>query len=360
MRRTSSLSRLRQLASRVKLIGRAKLGGALHQLRVRGKHARSRLQMRHVHGPRRISMHETDVMIVCLVKDGEEFMTRFVEHHLGLGVKHIVFIDNGSTDETIPIAKRYPQVSVFSSLLPVRDYECILRSQIVESVGRGHWCLVIDIDEFFDYPHSSTVSLRELVGYLERHRFNAVVGQMLDMFPERLPHSVGEEAGDFVSRHRFYDIASVRKYDYHDPEGIEFAYFLSQNRAPDAVKVHFGGIRAALFGTNNCITKHPLIRVRDGLVPVTHPHCSSRAVCADFTVLLKHYKFAGGFAESVRRQVQSGVWAHGENEAYLKVLDERGQIDFKQPTSEEYRDVETLVRNGFLVTSTRFDEWAAR
>ena len=41
-----------------------------------------------------------------------------------------------------------------------------------------------DYDEFFDYPRSKELSLREFLRYLNRHRFTSAPVQMLDMFAE--------------------------------------------------------------------------------------------------------------------------------------------------------------------------------
>jgi hypothetical protein len=219
---------------------------------------------------------------------------------------------------------------------------------------------VLDVDELFDYPHSDTLPLSGLLQYLNAHGYNAVVGQMLDLFPDVTLGELGTESDDFVSAHRFYDLADITKNGYHERERIAWYSTLQDNQADAHIKIHVGGIRRTLFGTQNCLTKHPLVRVNRGLIPVTHPHGSSHARCADFTVLLKHYKFAGRFHDTIRRLVAQGVWLHGENEAYMKAVEERPATRFRQPSAEEFTGVQRLVDEGFLVSSDRFDAWAAR
>jgi Glycosyl transferase family 2 len=36
-----------------------------------------------------------------LVRDGRPYVRSFVEHYSSMGVKHLIFLDNGSTDGTV-------------------------------------------------------------------------------------------------------------------------------------------------------------------------------------------------------------------------------------------------------------------
>lgn len=310
-----------------------------------------------LHGPTRVNCAPDEAIAVCLVKDGSFFIREFIEHHQRMGIKHIVFVDNGSTDGTIEIAKQYPKVSIWQSRLPVARYERHLRLFAVERYCKGNWCLCVDIDELFDYPGSDTRSFKELLQYMNVHGYTAVVANLLDMFSSDGCQRHGHQPGvSFRETHRYYDVSNVVKQDYYE---VECGYFLSANRlANPATQFFLGGIRLTLFGIHNGLTKHPLFRVVGDLKPITHAHCSSNAYCADFTAVLYHYKFAGDFYSAVRKRVQEQTWAHGEDEAYLKKLDELGELSFDQGTSRRLESAAQLIDDGFVIVSKQFEQWA--
>src|SRR5215218_3772710 len=55
----------------------------------------------HVHGPEEVAYAEDELVVVCLVWNGRPYVKSFVKHYLSLGVKHLFFLDNGSTDSTV-------------------------------------------------------------------------------------------------------------------------------------------------------------------------------------------------------------------------------------------------------------------
>ena len=154
-----------------------------------------------LHGPEEVPYAEDELVVVCNVRDGRPYVKSFVEHHLSLGVKHIFFLDNGSTDGTVEALKKYENVTVLRTKLPYKEYMYAMRQYLVERFGRGRWCLCVDIDELFDYPYSDVVGLGSLLRYLNGNSYTAVVAQMLDMFPEEpLSISISDSHYGFSSR----------------------------------------------------------------------------------------------------------------------------------------------------------------
>src|SRR5215204_5426789 len=101
----------------------------------------------HVHGPREVDYGIDELVVLVLLRNGRPYIKPFIEHYFSLGVKHIVFLDNGSTDGT-----------VLRSRLPFKKYNITLKQYLVERFGRGRWTLNADIDELFEYPYSDVVS----------------------------------------------------------------------------------------------------------------------------------------------------------------------------------------------------------
>ncbi|MFI5347957.1 MAG: glycosyltransferase family 2 protein [Elusimicrobiota bacterium] len=312
---------------------------------------RIRAGIRRVCGPREIACARNEAVVACMVRNGEGYIEQFMEHYFSLGAKHIVFLDNGSADRTIALARRRRGVSVFEYPLPIGRGEMFLRRYLI-GVCRPHWTLCADIDEFFDYPFSGRVGLDGLIEYLNAHSHTALITQMLDMFSREIP-PVGR---DFVrADYPFYDVAGIETIDYRD---ARFGSRLKDNVVSnDAVKFHLGGVRRSVFGSGNWLTKHSLIRPAE--IVLTDPHCVSRARCADLSGVVFHYKFTPSFHERARDYVATGFG--GMPPEYAAILKAgRSPRVFDPATARKFRSIEELVDDGFLVVSDRYRRWVRR
>ncbi|MBA3473383.1 MAG: glycosyltransferase family 2 protein [Rubrobacter sp.] len=306
--------------------------------------------IRHVHGPEEVMYGLDELVVVCLVRDGRPYLKSFVEHYFSLGVKHVVFLDNGSSDGTISAVRSYENVTVLQTELPFKEYKIPLRQYLVTRFGRGRWILYVDIDELFDYPYSGVVGLSSLLGYLTEKSYTAVVGQMLDMFPEEsvLDAAAGQDE-PLKEFHKFYDISNITTENYH-PAGSA-----SNTVASDEIEVYRDGINRTLFGHNNLLTKHPLIFIDDEISPMENSsvHWVGGARVADITCVLFHYKFIGSFHERAVRAVEEESYASNSRKykRYLETLERTPELQLKRETAQELKDVTDLVDNQFLVVS---------
>jgi hypothetical protein len=74
----------------------------------------------YLHGPAEIPYGEDELVVVCIVRDSRPYVRSFVEHYLSLGVRHIVFLDNNSSDGTVSAARRYDNVTVLRTKIPYK------------------------------------------------------------------------------------------------------------------------------------------------------------------------------------------------------------------------------------------------
>lgn len=313
---------------------------------------------RHVSGPRKICLHEDEVVLVCLLKDAEYYLQHFIDHHRAIGVKHFLLIDNGSTDKTRNLVAADPTITVYSNALPVRTYECLLRARIARRAVTGGWFLFADSDELMVFSRGEGRHISEIIGYCNAHGYEAVIGQVLDMFS---PHSL-KETSDWsypksVEAFDLYSLNSISHFDYRNTTHIEFQWDMRDNTVSnERIKFMFGGIRNEVFGENCCLTTHRLVRNANHIELYTHPHCSNKVACADFTFLVKHYKFAGNFWAREQAQVDKPDWEHDENRKRMSIL--QGHEDFVISGKEHhvFRDTEDLILSGFLECSARYLE----
>jgi glycosyltransferase involved in cell wall biosynthesis len=308
----------------------------------------------HLHGPEEVGYEMDELVVLVQVRNGRPYVRSFVEHYFSLGAKHIVFLDNGSTDGTVETLKNYENVTVLRSGLPNKRYHIAMKRYLIERFGRGRWTLSVDIDELFEYPYSDVVSLKALLGYLKENSYTAVVSYMLDMFPEEPLSEEDSPAEDLPlkERHRFYDISDIRTRSYHDVGEIG-------NVLPDEkIKVLKGGVRWRLFGIHPLLTKHPLVFLDDKLRPMDlSDHWAGNARVADFTGILLHYKLSDNLYRQVRREIRErrdiSVYS-GRYDKYLKVLEEAPSLLLKNDTSRELKSVNELVGTRFVSVSKRY------
>jgi glycosyltransferase involved in cell wall biosynthesis len=293
------------------------------------------------------------------MRDGRPYLKSFIEHYFSLGVKHIFFLDNGSTDGTVAAAQSYENVTVLQTDLPFKEHKFFLKRYLITRFGRGRWVLYVDIDELFDYPYSDVVSLDALLRYLTERSYTAVVGQMLDMFPEE-PLTRAERGEDepedepLKELHRFYDISNVRVQGYYPVAGA------SNTLASDQIEVYRGGIRRTLFGHPSLLTKHPLMFIDNEIRPMNESsHWVGGARVADITCVLFHYHFLDRFYERTLRAVAEENYAFNsaKYKKYLEVLEQDPELWLKKETAQELGGVSDLVDNQFLVVSGDYVAW---
>lgn len=310
---------------------------------------------RHVSGPRRITLHDGEVALVCMLKNGSYYLDALLDHHRSIGVRNFLFIDNGSDDDTISRLSAHRDVTVISNKLPVAIYESSLRAQIARRVIRGGWFLFVDSDELVEMPNGEGRRISDYTGYCNDNGYDVVVGQVLDMFSahplsETVSWSYEESIKDFDR----FSLRDIVEFDYHDEENVAFSWFLKSNTVSNRdIRIKFGGIRREVFGEYCALTVHRLVKndLRIGLY--THPHCSSNVRCADFTMLVRHFKFAGPYLARERQQLVDRTWQHGENQQRLAVIkDHAFTITGKE--ERRYAGTSQLVIDGFLACSERF------
>src|SRR5215208_4179682 len=350
----------------------------------------------HLYGPEAVPYAEDELVLLCLLRDGRPYIKSFVEHHFSLGVKHLFFLDNGSTDGTVEAFKEYDNVTVLRTRLPFKEYQLSMRQYLIERFAKkGRWCLCVDIDELFDYPYSDVVSLGSLLRYLNERSYTAVVAQMLDMFPEEpLSDAASEESQEdepLKERHRFYDISNVHGQYYSDTHPDERDHYAYRHGlfdvsdiviqdfkgkkvqkaqdhwayrracgtgnvlANEEIEVYKDGIQDTVFGDAPPLTKHPLVFLDEKIKPMdTSPHSVSEARIADFTCVLYHYKFLSYLYKLVQRAVRQDRYGHKRHEKWLEVLEKTPNLLVKGENARELTSVNELVENLFLVVSEEY------
>jgi hypothetical protein len=311
--------------------------------------------IQYIDGKTVLSHKKNELTVVCLVKNGMEHLDTFLNHYQELGVKHFLFIDNGSTDGTVDFLKNRNNITLYWTTLPHKHYESEIRRTIIENLCSNSWCLCVDIDELFDYPYSNKVALAHFLEYLNQYQYTAVISYMLDMFPRELAASNPDDPGALVRNNCYYDISDIKKDNYYNHNNSLCNY----NRLADkAMPYYYGGIRHKYFGkkaSKYLLIKHPLMFIDQKIEPVTDPHFCNKAYVADVSCLLKHYKFTNSFKERLNKIMNDyGYFGMLEHQEYYKILKEQENVNFYSTSAKKLEDINDLLKSGFIKISKQY------
>jgi Glycosyl transferase family 2 len=306
----------------------------------------------HLHGPKSVACAKDELIVLTQVRNSRPYLRSFLAHYFSLGAKHIVFLDNVSTDGTVEALGNCENVTVLRTALPFRIYNVAMRQYLIERFGKGRWTLLVDIDELFDCPFSDVVSLDALLNYLNEHSYTAVVAHMLEMFSE-VPISRDASLAEdepLREKYRFYDVSNIDRQRYE-----KLAKGTGNVVSNEDIEVLRGGIRNTLFGNWALLLKHPLVFLDDKLRPMDlSEHWVANARIADFSGVLYHYKFTDRFYEDVRRSVEERNRSdHGTTRysKFLEVLESNPSLRIRQETARWLESTDDLVGCGFVVVS---------
>ena len=308
------------------------------------------LSIRHVHGLRQIDYDIDELIVLCVVRNGESYIKSFIEHHFKLGIKHIIFLDNNSTDNTVAIACEYQDITILKTKCPYRKYETFMKRYLVNRFSRERWNLFADIDKLFDYPFSEQLSLKQLLQYLNKHSYTAVLCQMLDMFSDKPLAFEAKKNTPPQEAYSYYDISNLRK------ERYPTAYSATQEN----IYWHIGGIRKTFFDTDNYITKASLVLLDKKIELFVDCHQVKQASVADLTCILFHYPFTPSFFHKVMDAVKTDRYAmsaSGEYTLYWEKLKKDDAFSMKLETAKELKNINDLIAEDFLVVSEAYRQW---
>ena len=326
---------------------RKRLMRELHRLRLLAS-------IRHLRGPRARVASRDEPVLITLVRDGAYYLDAFMAHYRGLGIRHFVFVDNGSEDETLDRLKSEQGVAILQSHLPWGAFENDLRAYAARRYGQDRWCLIADMDELFCFADTPGAKLPALTRQLEDAGYSGLMAQMLEMFPKAPLSAVAQLPYEAVlDQFSYCDISSVKAYDYTAAQ-TGLTYFLQQNTgATQEMKFQYGGIRGKVFGENCCLTKHPLFFLGPGVGPAVHPHVSTGLHLAPWTALIKHYKFANDALVRDRKSLAQASISHGEDRLRVDVLQANSNLSLWSETARPFPGLAALADAGFLVAPPR-------
>ncbi|MEM7642097.1 MAG: glycosyltransferase family 2 protein [Pseudomonadota bacterium] len=127
-----------------------------------------------------------DILAVSTVRNERPRLPYFLDYYRKLGVGHFLFVDNGSEDGTREYLAAQPDVSIWVTTCSYAKaaYGVDWTNWLLRQHAHRHWCLTVDVDEFFVYPFCDTRPLRALTDWLDTGHVRSFGAMLLDMYPK--------------------------------------------------------------------------------------------------------------------------------------------------------------------------------
>jgi hypothetical protein len=128
-----------------------------------------------------------DILLFSTVRNERPRLPFFLDYYRKLGVRHFLFVDNGSEDGTGDYLAAQPDVSLWSTGTASyrrAAYGVDWLNWLQRAHGHGHWCVTVDVDEFLIYPFCDTRPLRALTDWLDAGQVRSFGAMLLDMYPK--------------------------------------------------------------------------------------------------------------------------------------------------------------------------------
>ncbi|WP_170295156.1 glycosyltransferase family 2 protein [Paracoccus aestuariivivens] len=202
-----------------------------------------------------------DVCIFACMKNDENFLLPFYNHHKALGVKHFFIVDDGSEK---PIAELLPydDVHVFH---PKVGRFLTAKGMWIEGMMKGYlnegqWALTLDADEFVDLPQGFS-TIQELARTLRERGQETMATLLVDLVPdpEATTESLTRAETDFLelfNHHVWVDQPLSKEYAQHGPIKWAFGPYAELSWKLDT--------RFHAFGTFDSLRKISLAQFRKG------------------------------------------------------------------------------------------------
>jgi glycosyltransferase involved in cell wall biosynthesis len=307
-----------------------------------------------------------------------------LEYHRSLGIDRFFIVDNGSSDGTRDFLLSQPDCHVFSAegSFAAANYGMVWINALVADHGIGAWCLFIDADELFTYPHAEKISLPAFCRYLDRRQSEGVFSLLLDMYNRGSLADAKYDAGTsffatsphFDAHYAFRRKPTLSRSDnpLMDTEAIggprlrKFypelrdagSWQLTLRRAVRRLRRHPLGEALGLqklklgAGLAPDLTKIPLIKGRTGLSWTSNHRCTPLRL-SEVTGALLHFKFFADFHHRARIEAKRAQhWDGGAEYArYASLFEAEPEVSLYFDGSATYTSTEQLIELGLIKTS---------
>lgn len=303
---------------------------------------------------RLISSHKYEIRLFAIMRNESLRLPHFITYYKSLGVDQFFLIDNNSTDNSVQLALSEEKVHVFETKENYQHHWYWME-HLLETYGKGHWCVVVDIDELFSFPSAEHLSLRELRSFLESKNETAICTFLLDMYSDQSVATTDYRAGS----------SPLKVVNCFDKEYVKLKFlFYDRIRWQTYFFDTFtGGMRDRVFGKSNppsILSKVPFFKNTEGTYLSQGMHAINGAALSEVQGVVFHTKFLSDFITEVEEECQREQ--HYGNAFYYKIfhqkLKETPDIQFYHEGSAKFENSQQLVELGLMKTTPEFEAFA--
>ena len=293
-----------------------------------------------------ISKNKSEIRLFLIVRNESLRLPYFFEYYQKLGIDRFFVVDNNSTDKTQEFLLKQKNTHVFFTK-EVFKRQAERFDYLLHKYGLGHWCVVVDADEFLRYPHSEKLNLKKLCKFLDSENFDALHCLLLDMYANKPLKAVTYKTGDDL----------LLKCPYFDSDG----HTLTRQRYKETMHSVFkDGMRKRVFNMDIFLSKHPLIKFNKKMFLEWGTHIIYGEKIADIKGVSLHFKFLNDFAPRVSEEAKRE--AHWNDAAQYKMYNSKTSrntsLNFYYEKSVRFKDNNQLIKLGLMKTSKEFESCA--
>lgn len=310
--------------------------------RMRRRLAKAYFGRRLVHiDPQPIPRSSSELRLFMVVRNETLRIPYLLKYYADLGVDRFFVVDNGSTDDTVDILRDHDSTHVFSTADAYSATECgvVWVEYLMDRHARNQWCVIVDSDELLVYPHYETVPLKRLCQFLDREGATALHSFLLDMYSDRSMAETTYAQGDpFLNACRYFETGN-------------------RLRRPDGYWE--GGVRRRIFGAQNILSKHNLVKHVPGSVILGGTHSLGGAKLSTVTGTTLHFKYFQDFATQARIEAERGehwddAWQY---KRYAEKVNETPDLTLFYENSIAYEGSRQLIDLDLMASTAEFEEF---
>lgn len=246
-----------------------------------------------------------DILLLSTLRNERIRLPYWLDYHRRLGINQFLIVDNDSTDGSREYLAAQPDVSLWHSTGSYKRarFGVDWTNWLASKYGHNHWCLTVDVDEFFIYPFCDTRPIRALTDWLDASSLKSFGAMLLDMYPKD-----GLDARPYREGENPFDIA-----EWFDSGN----YTISRNPLYGNLWIQ-GGPRARMFFADRperapALNKVPLVRWHRNYTYVNSTHMllprGLNLVYDEYggekpSGCLLHAKFLDSFPQKAREELE--------------------------------------------------------
>jgi len=244
--------------------------GALRSYQLRWERRRRRIRARRKGREltpclnRTSDIQPNDILLFTVVRNEKPRLPYFLKYYRKLGVTKFIFVDNNSDDGTREYLENQSDTSIWRTDASYKrsKFGVDWLNFLLGKYASGHWVVVVDVDEFFVFPHCDTRDLNALTDWLDASSIKSFGAILLDMYSQRPIEKTPYRSGT----------DPIKKLEFFDPGN----YTMRRNAKYGNLWIQ-GGPRQRIFFEDNpsrapALNKIPLVKWQKGFVYVSSTH----------------------------------------------------------------------------------------